>query len=114
MDRLERGQYPREVLALCRHPEVEWLRPDTASSEDVWVPTVEQLRQLLVRFLPYPGRSVLRHTGAGWEYQVDFREWAGDYGTEIETRRRFIGDSVEDVLLQALIAVLGIGDRWMV
>ena len=43
-----------------------------------------------------------------------FREWAADYGTYIDTHRQFVGTDAESVLLQALIALLGIGERWMV
>ncbi len=101
-------------LARCQHPEIQALQPDTENTEDVWIPTSEQLQQLLTEKLPYPDRSVLQRTADGWEYETYFREWAADYGTYIDTHRQFSGPDVESVLLQALMALLGIGERWMV
>ena len=56
----------------------------------------------------------LRCAADGWEYETYFREWAADYGTYIDTHRQFTGTDPESVLLQALMALLGIGERWMV
>ena len=63
---------------------------------------------------PVSDRSVFQRTVDGWEYQTYFREWAADYGTYIDTHRQFIGSDAEDVLLQVLMALLGVGERWMV
>ena len=63
---------------------------------------------------PVPGSVSFQRTADGWEYQTYFREWAADYGTYIDTHRQFIGPDAETVLLQALMALLGIGERWMV
>ena len=104
----------QEYRERCRHPEIQALRPETGNTEAVWIPTSEQLQQLLREKLPYPDRSVLRRTADGWEYETYFREWAADYGTYIDTHRQFSGTDAESVLLQALMAVLGIGERWMV
>ena len=104
----------QEYLERCRHPEIQALRPDTENSKNLWVPTSEQLHELLTERLPYPDRSVFRHTAEGWEYETYFREWAADYGTYIDTHRQFVGTDAEIVLLQALMAVLGISERWMV
>ena len=135
----------QEYLTMCRHPEIQALRPkksirtvarepragspalscDTvargpvprelsAESADLWLPTREQLHALLAEKLPYPETSVLQQTADGWEYQTCLREWAADYGTYIDAHRRFVGASPEVVLLQALAAALGIGERWMV
>ena len=136
---------PQEYVAMCRHPEIQALRPkksirtvarepgtggpdlscDTvargpvprelsAESEDLWLPTREQLLALLAETLPYPETSVFRQTADGWEYQTRLREWAADYGAYIDAHRRFVGACPEIVLLQALAAALGIGERWMV
>lgn len=105
---------PPKYLDLSRHPEIQALKPDTENSEDVWLPTCEQLHALLTQKLPYPDRSVFQHTAAGWVYQTYFREWAADYGTYIETQRQFVGCDAKTVLLQVLSAALGIGERWMV
>ena len=136
---------PEEYMAMCRHPEVQALRPkksirtvarepgtggpnlsgDTVArgpvprelpveSADLWLPTLEQLHALLAEKLPYPETSVLQQTADSWEYQTCLREWAADYGTYIDAHRRFVGASPEVVLLQALTAALGIGERWMV
>ena len=107
-------QYPQDYLERCRHPEIQALRPETGDTKDVWIPTSEQLQQLLTQKLPYPERSVFQRTTDGWEYQTYFREWAADYGTYIDTHRQFIGTDAENVLLQVLMALLGIGERWMV
>ena len=108
-------QMPSQAyLDLCRHPEIQVLRPDTKNAKDVWIPTLEQLQKLLTQKLPYPDRSVLRRTADGWAYETYFREWAADYGTYIDTHRQFTGTDPESVLLQALMALLGIGERWMV
>ena len=114
MTESEKQKYPHEYLEQCRHPEIQVLRPKTANTEDIWIPTSEQLLQLLAEKLPYPARSVLQRTAASWEYKTYFREWAADYGTYIDTHRQFSGPDAESVLLQALMALLGIGERWMV
>ena len=114
MDPSEKQKYPQEYLERCQHPQIQALRPETEDTEDAWIPTSEQLQQLLTQKLPYPDRSVFQHTADGWEYQTYFREWAADYGTYIDTHRQFIGPDAESVLLQALMALLGIGERWMV
>ena len=115
MDQSEQQKYPQEYLERCRHPEIQALRPKTTEdTQSAWIPTSEQLQQLLTEKLPYPNRSVFQRTAAGWEYQTYFREWAADYGTYIDTHRQFIGPDAESVLLQVLMALLGIGERWMV
>ena len=114
MDHCEKQKYPQEYLERCRHPEIQALCPETADTDDAWIPTREQLQHLLTQRLPYPDRSVFQHTAAGWEYQTYFREWAADYGTYIDTHRQFIGSDAESVLLQVLMALLGIRERWMV
>ena len=114
MNRSEKQQHSQEYLAMCQHPEIQALQPDAETTEGVWLPTGEQLHALLKQRLPYPDRVVFRHTADGWEYQTYFREWAADYGTYIDTHRRFVGTNAEGVLLQVLIALLGIGERWMV
>ena len=98
-DTVARGPVPREL---------------SVESADLWLPTREQLHALLAEKLPYPETSVLQQTADGWEYQTCLREWAADYGTYIDAHRRFVGASPEVVLLQALAAALGIGERWMV
>ena len=102
-----RGPVPRDLA------EAKNLR-DLAESENLWLPTREQLLALLAEKLPYPETSIFRQTADGWEYQTCLREWASDYGTYIDAHRRFVGASPEIVLLQALTATLGIGERWMV
>ena len=98
-DTVARGPVPREL---------------PAESADLWLPTREQLHALLAEKLPYPETSVLQQTADSWEYQTCLREWAADYGTYIDAHRRFVGACPEVVLLQALAAALGIGERWMV
>ena len=107
-------KHSQEYLERCRHPKIQALRPDTETSKDLWIPTSEQLHELLTQKLPYPDRSVFRRTADGWEYETYFREWAADYGTYIDTHRQFVGTDPETVLLQVLMALLGIGERWMV
>ena len=114
MDHPEKQKYPQEYLERCRHPEIQALRPETDNAEVLWIPTSEQLQQLLTQTLPYPDRSVFQRTAEGWKYETYFREWAADYGTYIDTHRQFIGPDAESVLLQALMALLGISERWMV
>ena len=104
----------QEYKEKCQHPQIQALRPDLENSTGLWIPTAEQLQQLLTQKLPYPDRSALRRTADGWEYQTYFREWAADYGTYIDTHRQFTGTDAESVLLQALMAFLGISERWMV
>ena len=106
--------YSKEYLERCRHPEIQALRPDVENSKGLWIPTSEQLHELLAQKLPYPDRSIFRQTAKGWEYETYFREWAADYGTYIDTHRQFVGTDAESVLSQALMALLGIGERWMV
>ena len=98
----------------CRHPGIQALQPKVGNTTSVWIPTSEQLQELLTQKLPYPDRSVFRRTEDGWAYETYFREWAADYGTYIDTHRQFVGPNAESVLLQVLMALLGIGERWMV
>ncbi len=114
MNSAEKQMLSQKYLEQCRHPEIQALRPDSENSKDLWIPTAEQLQELLTQKLPYPDRSALRRTADGWEYQTYFREWAADYGTYIDTHRQFVGKDAKSVLLQALMAFLGIGERWMV
>lgn len=114
MNPTEKQKHSEEYLEQCRHPEIQALRPDAENSKDLWIPTSEQLQQLLNQKLPYPDRSIFQRTADGWEYQTYFREWAADYGTYIDTHRQFTATDAETVLLQVLIALLGIGERWMV
>ena len=104
----------QEYLEQCQHPQIQALRPDPEDSKTLWIPTLEQLQELLTQKLPYPDRSVLRCTADGWEYQTYFCEWAADYGTYIDTHRQFVGSDAESVLLQVLMALIGIRERWMV
>ncbi len=106
--------HSEKYLTMCRHPAIQALQPTTENSEDLWLPTSEQLHELLNQKLPYPERSNLCRTANGWEYETYFREWAADYNTYIDTHRQFVGDEAEVVLLQALTALLGIDGRWMV
>ncbi len=114
MNPAETQKHSQEYLERCRHPEIQALRPGAENTEEIWIPTSEQLQQLLHQKLTYPERSVFRQTAKGWEYETYFREWAADYGTYIDTRRHFVGTDAESVLLQVLMALLGIGERWMV
>ena len=114
MNPSETQKHSPEYLARCRHPEIQALRPNTENSKDLWIPTSEQLQQLLQQKLPYPDGSVFQQTANGWEYETYFREWAADYGTYIDTHRQFVGIDPESVLLQVLMALLGIEGRWMV
>ena len=104
----------QEYVERCRHPQIQALRPDTETLNDLWIPTSEQLQELLTRKLPYPERSTFSQTPGGWIYETYFREWAADYGTYIDTHRQFTGTDPKNVLLQVLMALLGIGERWMV
>ena len=114
MNPSETRQHSQEYLELCRHPEIQALQPEVENTEGIWIPTPEQLQQLLKQKLPYPDRAVFHQTANGWEYETYFREWAADYGTYIDTHRQFVGTDPETVLLQVLMALLGIGERWMV
>ena len=114
MNPSETHKHSQEYLKLCRHAEIQALQPEVENTEEIWIPTSEQLQQLLKQKLPYPDRSVFHQTANGWEYETYFREWAADYGTYIDTHRQFVGTDPEIVLLQVLMALLGIGDRWMV
>ncbi len=108
------NNYSEKYLEMCRHPAIQALQPTTENSEGLWLPTSAQLYELLKQKLPYPDRSNFRSTADGWEYETYFREWASDYNTYIDTHRQFVGDEAEVVLLQVLIALLGIDGRWMV
>ena len=110
----EKHDHSQKYLEMCRHAAIQALQPTTKNAEDLWLPTSEQLHALLNQKLPYPERSSFRRIANGWEYETYFREWAADYGTYIDTHRQFIGPDAEVVLLQVLMALLGIDGRWMV
>ena len=114
MNPSETQKHSQEYLELCRHPKIQALQPKVENIEGIWIPTSEQLQELLKQKLPYPDRSVFQQTENGWEYETYFREWAADYGTYIDTHRQFVGTDPETVLLQVLMALLGLGERWMV
>ena len=114
MNDAEKQASPKTYFTYCRHPEIQALQPRTENSGDLWIPTRQELHVLLAQRLPYPDRSVFQRTATGWEYQTYFREWAADYGTYIDTHRQFVGTHPETVLLQVLMALLGITERWMV
>ena len=114
MDQSENHIPSQEYLEQCRHPKIQALQPKVENTEGVWIPTSEQLQELLTQKLPYPDRSVFYRTVDGWKYETYFQEWAADYGTYIDTHRQFTGSDAESVLLQVLMALLGIGERWMV
>ncbi len=104
----------KHFLKMCSHPDIQALQPTTEKPENLWIPTVEQLQELLNQKLPYPDRSNFNQTANGWVYDTYFREWAADYGTYIDTHRQFAGPNPEIVLMQVLMALLGIDGRWMV
>ena len=114
MNPSEKQIHSQTYLERCLHPKIQALRPDKENSEGLWIPTSEQLHDLLTQRLPYPDRSVFQRTADGWEYHTYFREWAADYGTYIDTHRQFVGTDAESVLLEVLMALLGIEGRWMV
>ena len=114
MSSSEKQNHSPKYLEICGHPTIQALKPSTENTDDVWLPTSEQLHELLNQKLPYPERSSFRHTTDGWEYQTYFCEWAADYGTNIDTYRQFVGHDAKIVLLQVLMALLGIDGRWMV
>ena len=99
---------------MCSHPDIQALKPNTENTKDLWIPTTEQLHDLLNQKLPYPDRSNFNRTANGCDYETYFREWAADYGTYIDTHRQFTGQNAEIVLMKALMALLGIDGRWMV
>ncbi len=104
----------QKYLEMCQHPAIQALKPNTENSKTLWIPTAEQLHTLLNQKLPYPERSSFHRTANGWEYETYFQEWAADYGTYIDTHRQFVGPEEEVVLMQVLMALLGIDGRWMV
>ncbi len=106
--------HPTKYLKMCQHPAIQALKPNTETTQDLWLPTTEQLHELLNQKLPYPERTSFHHTVNGWIYETYFKEWADDYGTYIDTHRQFIGAEEEVVLMQVLMALLGIDGRWMV
>lgn len=114
MTQSEKHNHSEKYLEMCRHPAIQALQPTTENTEDLWLPTSEQLHELLKQKLPYPDRSSFRRTADGWEYETYFCEWAADYGTYIDTHRQFVGPDAEVVLLQVLGALIGIDGRWMV
>ncbi len=114
MDQSDKQIPSQEYLEQCQHPKIQALQPKTENIKGIWIPTSEQLQELLTQKLPYPHRSIFRRTADGWEYETYFREWAADYGTYIDTHRQFTGTDAESVLLHVLMALLGIGERWMV
>jgi len=80
----------------------------------IWVPTLSQLLHELKRRSKRPDEPILRPSETGWECVVTIDEWAADYETYIETQRRFSGDELIWVVLRAVKAAIGIGERWMV
>lgn len=110
----EKHNHSEKYLEMCQHPAIQALQPTSENSKNLWIPTAEQLNELLNQKLPYPERSSFRRTADGWEYETYFREWAADYNTYIDTHRQFVGPDAEVVLLQVLMALLGIDGRWMV
>ena len=107
-------KHSSEYLQMCCHPTIQALRPTTENTKNSWIPTLDQLKQLLNQKLPYPERSNFSKTDDGWIYETYFKEYAADYGTYIDTYRQFVGDDPNLLLLKVLGALLGIEERWMV
>lgn len=106
--------YTQKFIEMCRHPVIQALQPTTENTEGIWLPTSEQLHEILKHKLPYPERSSCHYTSDEWVYETYFREWAADYGTYIDTYRQFVAEGEEVVLLEVLLAILGVDGRWMV
>ena len=77
MNLSEKQTHSQTYLERCLHPKIQALRPDRKNTGGVWIPTSEQLQQLLKQKLPYPDRSVFQRTAEGWEYQTYFRGGVG-------------------------------------
>ena len=60
MDHSEKQTPAQEYIEKCQHPQIQALRPDSENLKNLWIPTAEQLQQLLTQKLPYPDRSRLR------------------------------------------------------
>lgn len=102
-------------LVLTETDDVKWVAdtPNAAIHEEfIWLPTLEQLLAALRQQVTEP--IVWRECAEGWECIVTISEWAEDYGTYIDTQRRFTDTEPKQVAIEALRATLGIGERWMV
>lgn len=86
---------------------------DTIRETLIWLPTLDQLLSLLRRQVITVDEPTLRQCKEGWECIVTISEWAEDYGTFIDAQRRFIEREAKLVVMRALQAALGIGERWM-
>ena len=107
-------KHSQEYLKMCCHPAVQALQPTPDNTKNPWIPTLEELKQLLNQKLPYPDRSNFQKTDDGWIYETYFKEYAADYDTYIDTHRQFMADDPRLLLLKVLAALLGIEGRWMV
>lgn len=107
-------KHSQKYLEMCRHPTIQALQPTPDNSNNPWIPTLEELKQLLNQKLPYPDRSNFQKTDNGWIYETYFKEYAADYGTYIDTHRQFVGDDPCLLLMKVIAALLGIEGRWMV
>ena len=52
MNPSETQKHSQEYLERCRHPEIQALQPKVENTEGMWIPTSEQLQQLLKQKLP--------------------------------------------------------------
>ncbi|MBI1929683.1 hypothetical protein HYR99_36225 [Candidatus Poribacteria bacterium] len=127
-----------EYIDACRQPAIQRLRPHLAPSDLVlteanrlrfaseindmpsqrekliWLPTLDQLLSMLSERSQNPCEPLLRPCEGGWECVVTLSEWATDYGTFVDAQRRFVGTEPRLVVLRALKAAIGAGERWMV
>jgi hypothetical protein len=133
----ERKTFTPEYINACHHEAIQNLKPRLEHADLVrldgitklaseipnvneirgkliWLPTQSQLHFMLHERVANPDKIVLRPCAEGWECTATISEWASDYGTFIDAQRRFVGADTKSVLLAALKATLGIGERLMV
>ncbi|MCZ6681423.1 MAG: hypothetical protein O7E52_29765 [Candidatus Poribacteria bacterium] len=123
-----------EYIDKCRHPAIQRLKPELDGSDlvwtsadrlmlvaeagnpagHIWLPTLDQLLCLLRERCDNPNEPILRPCEGGWECIVTISEWTADYGTFVDAQRRFVGENPKLVVLRALKAAIGAGERWMV
>ena len=102
-----------KFLSQCLDEKIQALKPENADP-DVWVPTFDQLRDLICQNVKKTSGDIWKVNDGIWKCTIIISEWTADYGTFVETERVFTGRDPKLVAILALKAAIGSGERLLV
>jgi len=102
-----------KFLSQCLDAKIQALKPENADP-DVWVPTFDQLRDLICQNVKKTSGDIWKVNDGIWKCTIIISEWTADYGAFVETERVFTGRDPKLVAILALKAAIGSGERLLV